>query len=232
MPIQGSMVVIDSLEAKLPAYVSKLTESKSGTPGLILIHDWWWLGNYVRETADRFASSGFVAIAPDLYVGKYAKNTDEAKELSSAVTPAVAKNFLDSTDVYLRALDVSRVGITGFCLGGTIAFQYVCESTEIKAGVFFYATNLPSDEDLKNITSPLLIIYGDQDHSVNPERANQLEQTLKSLNKDAKLLTYAGAPHAFFNPENEKNYRPDAAKDAWEKTLEFFNQRHAQDWQA
>ena len=224
------MAVIDSQEAKLPVYVSKPTETKSGMPGVIIIHDWWGLGNYVRETADQFASSGYVAIAPDLYSGKYAKDPDEARELSSAIDPAVAKKLLDITDVYLRALDVSRVGITGFCFGGTLAFQYLCDSREIKAAVIFYASNLPSDDRLKEITAPLLIIYGDKDRSVPLERVQQLEQTLKTLGKDARLLIYPDAPHAFFNNDSKQNYRSDAAKDAWEKTVEFFNERLLQDW--
>jgi len=224
------MVAIESQGLKLPAYVSKPQVQKSSMAGIIIVHDWWGLGNYVKSVADRLASIGYIGIAPDLYIGKYASNPDEARSLSSSLTPQVAKNLLDVTDTYLRALDVAKIGITGFCFGGTLAFSYVCESKEIKAGAIFYATNLPSEDQLRNITAPLLIIYGDQDHTVKPDKASQLETRLKTLGKDAKLLMYPGAPHAFFNDENKQNYRPEAAKDAWEKTTEFFNSRLLQDW--
>lgn len=230
MTIQGSMVAIEAQGVKLPAYVVKPQKQKSGMAGVIIIHDWWGLGNYVKSVADRLASIGYVGIAPDLYLGKFASNPDEARSLSSGVAPQVAKNLLDITDTYLRALDVAKIGITGFCFGGTVAFSYVCESKEIKAGVIFYATALPSEDQLRNITAPLLIIYGDQDHAVKPERASQLETTLKTQGKDAKLLMYQGAPHAFFNDDNKQNYRAEAAKDAWEKTADFFNSRLLQDW--
>lgn len=231
MPIHGDMVVIDSQGVQLPAYVSKPGDVKNGGPGVMIIHDWWGLGSYVKAVADRLASAGYVAIAPDLYIGKFAANPDEARKLSSGVTPEVAKKLLDSTDTYLRALDIAKIGITGFCFGGTLAFSYVCESKEIKAGVIYYATNLPAENLLRNITAPLMIIYGEDDHTVNPNQAKDLETKLKTMGKDARLVLYPGAPHAFFNDENKQNYRPDAAKDAWAKTLEFFNGRLIQDWQ-
>jgi carboxymethylenebutenolidase len=230
MTVQGSMVAIDSQDVKLPAYVTKPAEAKGPSAGVIIIHDWWGLGNYVKKVADRLGSAGYVGIAPDLYLGKLAANPDEARKLSSEVAPTVAKKFLDVTITYLSALDVAKVGIMGFCFGGTVAFNYLCDSKDLRAGVMFYATHPPSEEQLRNITAPLLIIYGDQDHSVEPEQAKQLELTLKSMGKDATLLMYAGAPHAFFNDENKQNYRPEAAKDAWEKTVEFLNPRLLQDW--
>jgi len=231
MPVKGSMVIIDLQEVKLPAYVSKPEKTSSKSPGIILIHDWMGLGNFTKIVADRYAMQGFVTIAPDLYVGALPKNTDEAAKLSSAVSTQFSKKLLDGTLVYLRALDISKVGISGFCFGGTHAFHEVCESPDLAAGVIYYATRLPTQEQLQKISAGILIIYGDQDGNIGMDGVHQLENTLKVLRKDAKVLVYPGCPHAFFNEENKQNYRLDAAKDAWEKTVQFFTSRLISDWQ-
>jgi len=230
MSLQGNMIMIDSPDGKFPAYVNKSSDVSNKTPGVIIIHEWWGLVPHVKGVADRYASQGYVAIAPDLYAGVTPSNPDDARKLSMSVATQNSKKMIDSTAIYLKALDLSRVGITGFCFGGTHAFNYVCESKDVSAGVIYYATRLPDDEQLAKISVPLLIIYGDQDQAVKPDQARKLEQTLKILGKDAQLLLYKGAPHAFANEDNRQAYRPEAAKDAWEKTLQFFNAQLL--WQA
>ena len=225
------MVIIDLQDVKLPAYVTKPDKASNKSPGVILVHDWMGLGNFTKILADRYASLGFLTIAPDLYLGTLPSNTDEARKLSSAVSTQLSKKLLDGTLVYLKALDISKVGITGFCFGGTHAFNQVCESGDLSAGAIYYATRLPSDEQLKKISAPLLIIYGDQDGNVSVNKIRQLEDSLKVLGKDAKVLVYSGCPHAFFNEESKENYRPEAAKDAWEKTTQFLTSRLS-DWQS
>ena len=173
------MVVIDLQEVKLPAYVTKPAKASNKTPGIILVHDWMGLGNFTKTVADRYAAQGYVTIAPDLYLGSLPNNPDEARKLSSAVTAPVSKKVLDGTVVYLKALDTTKVGITGFCFGGTQTFDHICDSKELSAGVIYYATRLPGQAQLQNIAAPLLIIYGDQDQHVSPEEAKQLESTLK-----------------------------------------------------
>ena len=216
---------------KLPAYISKPSASGGKkSPGIVLIHDWMGLGNFTKIVADRYASLGYTTIAPDLYLGSLPKNPDEAKKLSSGVNRQLSKRLLDGTTVYLRALDIAKIGITGYCFGGTQAFDQVCDSADISAAIIYYATKIPEEDLLSKISAPLLIIYGDQDQHVSSREATQLEQALRTMGKEVKLLLYPGAPHAFFNEENKQNYRAEAAKDAWEKTVEFFNVRLMVDW--
>jgi carboxymethylenebutenolidase len=222
----GKIIVIDAKDGMLPAYISRPKQESEKTPSIIIIHEWLGLVPHTKNVADRYSSLGYLAMAPDLYRGKVATNPDEARKLSMSVSPEASTKMLMTAIEYLRATSVAkegRIGITGFCFGGTHALNFVCESRDIAAGAIYYASRLPKDEQLSKITAPLLLIYGDQDQNVRPEQARQLETTLKTMGKDAQLLMYAGCPHAFFNDESKQSYRPEAAKDAWQKTILFLD---------
>lgn len=181
--------------------------------------------SHIKDVTDRYASEGYVALAPDLFNGAIANSREEASKLSSSVNTQTSNRILEEALHYLRNkpyVRPDRIGITGFCFGGTHSLHFTCVSNKIAAGAIYYATRLPSEDLLAKITAPLLIIYGDQDPSVKPEQARQLESTLKNLGKPAQLLMYPNCPHAFFNDQNPQTYRPEAAKDAWNKTLTFF----------
>ncbi len=220
-------VTIDSIHGGKPigAYLSRPDTPGNG-PALIVIHEWWGLVPHIKDVADRYASQGYVTVAPDLYGGAVGTSPEEASKLSSSVTPEISKKMLDSVVSYLSSVkfvNPERIGITGFCFGGTHSFNYLCESDRIAAGVLFYATQpVRAEEKLAKITAPVLIIYGDQDYRVKQEVAREIEGKLKRLGKNAQLVIYPGCGHAFFNDQNKQAYRPEASRDAWEKTLAFF----------
>jgi carboxymethylenebutenolidase len=220
-------VSVSSLQAgePVPAYVSR-PSSPTSSPAMIVIHEWWGLTPHIKDIANRFATRGYYAIAPDLYRGRLASTPEEAGKLAASVGTETSKSILDSIVHHLgtqKTVDARKIGIIGYCFGGTHAFNYVCESERISAGVLFYATKPVTEESkLAKIQAPLLIIYGDQDQRVNPETARQIEATLRKLGKNVELKLYPGCGHAFFNDQNLHGYKPDAAKDAWEKTLSFL----------
>ncbi len=219
---KGEMIQIGG---GLPAYLSR-PEQASKRPGVIIIHEWLGLVPHIKDVADRYAAQGYVALAPDLYGGKVANDPDTAMKLSSSVSTQASAEMIGRALDYLKNSEYTiqdKIGITGFCFGGTHSFNFACVAeNRIAAAVPYYATRLPSDELLSKICVPLLMIYGDEDHSIKQDQARKLESTLKSLGKNAQLLLYPGCPHAFFNDQNPQNYRPAAAKDAWQKTLDFF----------
>jgi len=219
-----STVVVDAGTQKVSAYLSRPVAS-GPRPAVIVVHEWWGLVPHIKDVADRYAALGYVALAPDLYGGKVASEPGEAMKLSSGVSLEASGKVLDGVLSYLSRSDFvrpERIGVTGFCFGGTHSLNFACTTGKIAAAAVYYATRIPSDDLLAKVTAPLLLVYGDQDGNVKPEQARQLEATLKRLGKDVRLLMYPGCPHAFFNDENPRAYRPEAAKDAWEKTTAFF----------
>ena len=95
MSLQGSMIMIDSQDGKVPAYVNKPANVSNKTPGVIIIHEWWGLVPHVKGIADKYAEQGYVAIAPDLYAGVSASNPDEARKLSMSITTQNSKKMID-----------------------------------------------------------------------------------------------------------------------------------------
>lgn len=217
-------VVVGAGTQSFSAYLSR-PAAPGPRPAVIVIHEWWGLNAHIRDVADRYSAEGYVALAPDLYGGKVANDPGEAIKLVSGVTPEASKRILEAALDYLQGGDFvkpDRIGVTGFCFGGTQSFYFACASSKIAAAAIYYATRLPSDDMLARITAPLLVVYGDQDPNVKPAQARQLEATLRRLGKDVRLLVYPGCPHAFFNDENKAAYREEAARDAWGQTLKFF----------
>ena len=193
-------------------------------PVIIVVHEWWGLNDNIRSIADSYASLGYVALAPDLFGGVIPKDRVEAAKQAENVSPDSSAKILKSVVDYATMRDFtnsSKIGMHGFCFGGTHAFNFICESKKIAAATIFYASVLPKPEKLSNITAPLLIVYGDKDNAIKIDRVLELESTLKKLKKNVQFEIYAGAGHAFCN-ESNPNYNKEAATNAWEKTIKFF----------
>ncbi|MCL5067539.1 MAG: dienelactone hydrolase family protein [Thaumarchaeota archaeon] len=223
--VHGSIVSFGK-DGRLSGYLSLPTSASKSSPAVIIIHEWWGLAPHIKDVADRYAAEGYVALAPDLYGGEVATTPDLAMKLSSSVTTQASAEIIGESLDYLKNSNLAapdKVGITGFCFGGTHSFNFACVAGKrIAAAAPYYATRLPSEDLLTKIAAPLLIIYGEEDRSIRPDQARKLEANLKQLGKNVQLLLYPGCPHAFFNDQSPQSYRPEAAKDAWQKTLAFF----------
>lgn len=200
---------------------------KSGRyPAVIVVHDWMGLTDWVKEQTDKLADQGFVALAVDLYGGKVAANATEAGELSQTVPDDRAILDLMGGIVYLMTrndVERDRIGAVGWALGGTYAIQLAMHVPRLGACVVNYGV-LPTDpNDLQNIITPVLGNFGADDHGVTPTDVQAFEKTMKGLNRRVDLKIYDGAGHSFENSANKDAYRPDAAEDAWNRTVAFLN---------
>lgn len=194
-------------------------------PGVIVIQEWWGLVDHIKDVCDRFANEGFVALAPDLFHGKSAKSPDEAGKLMMALRIDEAEKDLSGAAQYLldqKATTGDKVGVVGFCMGGALSLYTATKNPNIGACVVFYGGHPNVKPDLPNLHAPMLGIYGERDKSVTPESAHKLEQQLKSLGKEAEIIIYPGADHAFFNDTRPAVYNAEAAADAWPRTIKFL----------
>jgi len=207
------------------AYLSTPRE-RERFPGVIVIHENRGLNDHIRDVARRFAAEGFTALAPDLLsrmggTGSMA-SPDKAREALSSLSPdeAIADlkaglEYLDHHDRVIRG----RLGSTGFCWGGLRSFVLAAESQLLRAAVVFYGSAPPADT-LAQVQCPVLGLYGETDERITSQ-VPEVAEEMKRHDKHFEYKIYPGAGHAFFNDTGGR-YNPDAAKDAWRRTIEFL----------
>jgi carboxymethylenebutenolidase len=194
-------------------------------PAVVVIQEWWGLVPHIEDVVDRFAKEGFAAVAPDLYHGKVAKSPDEAQKLRMEVDAERAEREIAGAGDWLLqqpSCSSKTYGVVGFCMGGGLAQYAGSKEAKIGAVVSFYGGFKQATIDWDNLRAPILLIYGEKDQGLPPEQGRTLEQQLKKMGKNAQLVVYPGADHAFFNDARKEVYKPDAAADAWKRTIEFF----------
>ncbi len=200
-------------------------ETSEKMPAVIIIHEWWGLNPHIQSIAERYAAEGFLAVAADLYDGKSTKDAQEASSLMGALKP---EDGLASLRVVLNKLrsmpDVTGVGVTGFCMGGTFALLLACNE-QIEASAPFYG-DVPVDTTLiGRLSCPVLFIGGEKDQWITVEKMKRLETALRQYSKDGEVRIYKDADHAFFNDTRPEVYSQKDAADAWQQVIAFFN-RH------
>jgi carboxymethylenebutenolidase len=205
-------------------------QTKEKRPAILIVQEWWGLTDHIKDIARRYAVEGYVAIAPDLYsrLG-HALTTDagEAGKLMNTLKQEDGLTDLSATVTYLKSVpevDATKIGITGFCMGGSYALMLPCVNPEIKAAAPFYGQIPNPDTPLQTLACPVLYLYGEDDGWITKADVQRLAAALKKYNKPGEIKTYPGAPHAFFRDNDPSVYRPEAAKDAWAGAKAFFKQ--------
>lgn len=196
-------------------------------PGVIVIQEWWGLVDHIKDLCDRFATAGFVALAPDLYHGTIAKSPDEAGKMMMAMRIDEAEKDLSGAIDYLLKQEAStgdKVGTVGFCMGGALSLYAACKNSNVGACVIFYGGHPNVKPDLGKLEAPVLGIYAERDGFVTPAIARELEQKLKHLGKSVEIHIYPDTDHAFFNDTRPEVYSEKASADAWQRTVNFFKQ--------
>jgi carboxymethylenebutenolidase len=190
-----------------------------------VIQEWWGLVPHIEDVVERFAREGFAAVAPDLYHGKTAKSPDEAGKMLMELDADRAEREIAGAGEWLltRPECTSKTyGVVGFCMGGALAQYTATKEANVSAAVSFYGGFRKLPLEWKNLHGPILLIYAENDSSVPPEQGRQLEQQLREMGKQVEVVVYPAARHAFFNDAREEVYKPDAAADAWRRTVDLF----------
>jgi carboxymethylenebutenolidase len=198
---------------------------KGPFPGLIVIHEWWGLNDWVKEQASKLADQGYVALAVDLYRGKVADTPDLAHELMRGVPEDRATRDLKAAYAYLAAqpnVKKDRIGAIGWCMGGGYALDVALAEPTLAADVINYGHLATDPEQLKKIHAPILGLFGGQDRGILPEDVKKFQAAMEKLGKKIEVKIYPDAGHAFENPNNKQGYRAEDAADAWQRTVTFL----------
>jgi carboxymethylenebutenolidase len=204
------------------AYVS--IPQNAGQKAIVVIQEWWGLNDHIKDIANRYAAEGFIAIAPDLYRGKVATNSEDAGKMMHALQIedglGTIKNAVESGR---SKYGLSHFGITGFCMGGTYALRAACELEGFSAAAPFYG-DIPDEDILQKLKTPTIFISGTKDAWINPEKVATLEEAAEKYELPIHSVKYE-ADHAFFNNTRPEVYDETAARDAWALVVGFFNDK-------
>jgi carboxymethylenebutenolidase len=204
---------------KCTGYYAAPSSGEKG-PGMVVIQEWWGLNPQIKGVANRLAASGYRALVPDLYRGKLTLDAAEADHLMGNL------DFRDAATQDIRGAvqhlktNAHKVGVIGFCMGGVLSILAAVHVKEADAAVSWYG--IPPEEAASpaTIKIPLQGHFALKDQFFTPAQADALEAKLKEGHVVYEIYRYQ-AEHAFGN-ENGVRYDPEAAKLAWQRTLDFL----------
>jgi carboxymethylenebutenolidase len=211
-------------QAILHAYLAK-PEGEGSFPVVLVCHENRGLTDHIRDVTRRFALAGYVALAVDLLSRRGGSGAldpgDVPGELANIAPDQFTQDFRSGWE-FLKGqafAQASRVGMVGFCFGGGVTWRIATGMPELRAAVPFYGPP-PRIEDIPKIQAAVLAIYGEKDARIT-QTAPAIQDAMRKNNKIFEKVIYPDADHAFFNDTGTR-YHPQAARDAWNRTLAWF----------
>jgi carboxymethylenebutenolidase len=224
--IQAGPVEIPAADATLLGYLAR-PSAEGVYPIALVCHENRGLTGHIQDVTRRFAKAGYVGLAMDLLSrqgGTAAVGEDNVPGALSNISPEQFAQDFQSGYQYLQGqafAQPGQVGMVGFCFGGGVTWLVATRMPELKAAVPFYGPP-PPVEEVPNIQAAVLAIYGENDTRIN-QSIPAMEAAMAANGKIFETIVYPGADHAFHNDTGSR-YNPEAAQDAWARTLEWFGQ--------
>lgn len=230
--------------SSMPAWVS-VPDGSGPFPGVVVAQHAGGVDEFVKAMADRLAEQGYIAVAPALfhrqagagqdYIDSIPKNAERLGKLIPFIQnlqdEEIIRDLKTSID-HLRDLGANNIGVTGFCMGGRVAYLAAASFPTISAAGVFYGGNImvpwggtTAPFDLTaNIHCPIVGYFGNDDGNPSPDDVAKISAELDKFGKEHTFRSYDGAAHAFQDFTNPPVYRQEAADDSWGKLLDFFAQ--------
>jgi len=171
--------------------------------------------------AREFANEGYLALAVDLYGGKVASASDDARNYMKQVDPKIAMDTVASWVAWLRKhkRGNGNVATIGWCFGGGWSLN-ASLAAPVDATVVYYGNVAKKTAQLRSLRGPVLGHFATRDKWINQKMIDGFEAAMKSAGKEYESHWYE-ADHAFANP-TQARYDGTDAKLAWQQTLEFL----------
>ncbi|MGD0587251.1 MAG: dienelactone hydrolase family protein [Thermoplasmata archaeon] len=195
---------------------------KGGTLGVVLIHDIYGRGAYLRSVAESLAAAGVPSASVDLFGGKAPATVEEGRAVAGTLTDEGVLGVLEEARVALAARleGPARVGTLGFCMGGGYALLGACHRP-FEFAVDFYG-KITHVEDVAGLRGPVLVLLGSEDERITPWAFAELLPAANRAKTRVSLELYPNVRHAFHRPGWE-GYDAPAAAAAWRRTLDFLS---------
>ena len=238
MPV--NWVDIDVGGETMEAYLTT-SGSNEPSPAVIVIQEIWGVNSHIQYVTDRLPSQGYVGLAPAMFhrqgrmtMGLHEEFDNAIASMQQCSDAGIVADVQAAVD-YLKAqpfVQSDKIGIVGFCFGGRVSYLAACTVSGLSAAVVYYGGGImnalggdgPSPFDQTgNITAPVLGLFGEEDGNPTPADVNQIDAALTAAGKTHEFHMYPGCGHGF-HCNARSSYRPEAARDAWAKTMAWFDQ--------
>ncbi|MDQ3780094.1 MAG: dienelactone hydrolase family protein [Chloroflexota bacterium] len=243
--IMAEEITFDGDDATIMAYQARPTEGAGiaspaassaatpvaggGLPLVLICHQNRGLRDHIRDVARRWAAEGYVACAVDLLSreGGTANIADPA-EIPAILTDADPMQHVADFQAAIAHYetqpfaDTSRLGMTGFCLGGGITWRAATQIAELNAAAPYYGPPPPLD-DVPNIQAAVLGVYSDDPNDFANEGRDELEEALDAAGITYLINIYPGTQHGFHD-DTSARWNEEQALAAWNDTLAWFAQ--------
>ena len=196
-------------ETTMKGFVVYDTAKKCKRPGIVMVHEWWGITKHMHNEAHRLARNGYTAFLADMYGdGKTADNPKDAGALSGSVLKnpqAMEARFNAAREELAKqpTVDPARIGAVGYCFGGAVVLNMARAGADLDGVVGFHASlglNTPAPAP-GTVKAKILVLNGADDPFVKKEQYATLKADMDAAKADYHVIEYAGAVHAFTNPE-------------------------------
>ena len=213
----------------LGLYLS-LPEGDGPFPAVVVGMHAGGVDTFIHTMCDRLAEAGYVAAAPDLYHRLGINDTRSPRTLQDLEMIADVEATVAFLNDHLGA-DNNALGVTGFCMGGRVAYLMAAAVPVFKSAVAYYGgntmtalgENIPSPfERTPDIACPLMFHFGEEDGNPSPEDMQTLDTELTRHNKEHEFFSYPTAGHAFMDATGAR-YSAEGDRTSWPRTIAFFD---------
>ena len=221
--VHAEFIKYASGKDSITAYIA-YPERRDAAPAVIVIHEIFGMSDFVKRTTERLAQQGFVALAPDLLThrGGTPPTQDSAVAMIRVLNADTITQDLNGAAAYLKSLKAvrgDRIGVIGFCWGGSQSFRYATNNPALRAFVVCYG-GAPDTGAMRRIQAPGLGVYAENDARISanvPDAA----AALKAAGKDYRYSIYPGVGHGFLRQTD----KPEVADTAWAAVIRFFREK-------
>jgi carboxymethylenebutenolidase len=233
-------ITLATADGDMPTYLASSPGDARG--GIVVVQEAFGVTPHIQSICRRLADAGYTAIAPALFhrVGSPVHEYGDFKAVMPSMASLTAGGIASDLDAVLadlhgRGFDDTRIGIVGFCMGGTVACVAATQ-WRLGAAVTFYGGGVsqgrfgfPSLLDIApELQTPWLGLYGDLDQGISVEDVEALRRVAGKAPAPTEIVRYPDAVHGFNCDDRPEAYNEAAATDAWARTLAWFGQYLAQ----
>lgn len=234
--VRGELVDYEQGGQALQGYLAYDDALKGPRPGILVVHEWWGFGPYVKRRAEELAKLGYVAFAADMYgKGVHAATHEEAGKLMEPFQKdrvAMRARALAALDLLKKSsrVDASKLAAMGYCFGGTTALELARGEAPVRGVVSFHGgLTSPQAEKTVAVKAKVLAFVGGDDAHVMPG-VPAFQDEMRKAGADWQLVVYGGAVHSFTVPEAGNDpktgmaYNADADRRSWAAMRGFFEE--------